>query len=423
MKNTTKILNYRDKVYLYYSQNGIPLRIATGIEWNDLKENQNHIDKLFNNLNKIVIDYFYKENVYPETSFIKSKLNIIYNKIDTIESLYKLYLEYKLNEVKDGTYKTLKKQGLYFNEYNDNVEKININKIDDTFIKKFQQYLFDKNISDNTSRIILANTKAFIKYCEENQYIKTTNINWKPILKNIKKYKDTEETLNQMEIEFLISKRETEENVNTKRILNLFIFQIFSGVRHSDLVRIDKKYLVSDNKMKMYSQKTGTEFQIDLNDITKDILNEYNGHFNIILSYYNTNIKSMLKEYSDEMPSFKKKIKTTKIVNLKEQFEYIYRYNHISSHTARRTFITNCIELGIPWNTIMLHSGHINIQTLNKYINRKSDEETNLSELLVSGKNWENRLSKVNKVVEQNRGNQYTKEAGDKMSLGKNQQT
>ena len=36
----------------------------------------------------------------------------------------------------------------------------------------------------------------------------------------------------------------------------------------------------------------------------------------------------------------------------------------------------------------MLHTGHSNINTLNGYINRKSDTETNLSEMMISNTSW-----------------------------------
>jgi len=40
----------------------------------------------------------------------------------------------------------------------------------------------------------------------------------------------------------------------------------------------------------------------------------------------------------------------------------------ISSHTARRTFITQCLERGIPPEVVMGYTGHKDIRTMMIYV-------------------------------------------------------
>ena len=56
-------------------------------------------------------------------------------------------------------------------------------------------------------------------------------------------------------------------------------------------------------------------------------------------------------------------------------------YEVISSHVARKTFITNALYKGIPVQDVMMMSGHHNYQTMKRYISITSQRIGEISKL------------------------------------------
>ena len=63
----------------------------------------------------------------------------------------------------------------------------------------------------------------------------------------------------------------------------------------------------------------------------------------------------------------KEDITIKKMINEREHYETKQKWELISSHTGRRTFITHCINNGIDLKNIMNMTGHSNIQQLVDY--------------------------------------------------------
>lgn len=54
----------------------------------------------------------------------------------------------------------------------------------------------------------------------------------------------------------------------------------------------------------------------------------------------------------------------------------------ITSHTARRTFVTRCVLKGIPINKIMMMTSHKRLDTIIKYMNKFADTNKNYAQML-----------------------------------------
>ena len=90
-----------------------------------------------------------------------------------------------------------------------------------------------------------------------------------------------------------------------------------------------------------------------------------------------------LKELCEKYNLFQDEIKYT-VRHLKHKEAFVYkRYELISSHTARRTFITNAIDKDMTIAEIKRITGHKKYDTLLKYIN-------------LSAKNNNSKMSRLN---------------------------
>ena len=385
MKNTTKIIDYRNMIYLYYSQKGQALRIATGISVNEKVKFQNHLDKQLNIMNKHIIDYFTRENKYPPVQWVKIKMNLINNSEDSLESLYNRYMEsIEKNNFTEGTigiYNYMKSLLIQYNEKN----KVDINQIDEKLIFSIKEYFYERGIKDNTQILYLHRIKKFIKYLIKNNMIKNNFIEWDNVFKNLKRYKEEEETISNEVLSFLIDQRGKVKKYS--KVLDIFLFSIFTGLRYGDIMSMSRDEIINHFINKI-TQKTKAEVYIGLNELTIDILEKYDYNLNLFdLSYYNRAIKLMLKDYSVEMPSFGKQMIVKRRVKGKLIDFKIFRYDRFASHSGRRSFITINIDNNTPLNLIALNTGHRKMEILLGYMNKRQNTITNLSDNMLNNLN------------------------------------
>ena len=384
IKNTSSIINFRDKVYIYYSHCGHVLRIPCGIEWKDLDKNRNRVDKMLAKLNKIVIEYFDLEMEYPNVDYIKEKMNLITNDTDDLKSLFKLWIHKKNEEsLSQKTMDLIDNSFILLCDFSEK-HKININQLNDDFIRRYQTFLReDRKLADSTYIIEMGRFKEFIKWVMIYTSVKKHIINWELLCKKTKTWKTDRETLTIEELMILYSKRNTDKYRIT---LDLFLVQCFTSLAYVDMMRINKK-LIEDGRIKIDRQKTGSECDIGINKIVEEILVEHDYNLNLMeLPNYNKSIKHMLKSYVPDLPGMEE-LKNIKFVrNGKEFFYDEYKYNRFSSHSARRTFITINIKNGTPFNLIQLHTGQKTESIMLGYCNNKTDTKTNLGEQMINGK-------------------------------------
>ena len=159
-----------------------------------------------------------------------------------------------------------------------------------------------------------------------------------------------------------------------KKCLDLLLFQCFTSLRHSDSVRNMKDY-IKDNYIKIKPIKTKkkkNEQIIPLIPLTIEILKEYDYDFKEVnRDRHTVNIKTLLKEFSEEMPSFKIMREEKYNSNGEEIINYVPRYLRFGSHSGRRTCITLMIEAGVPYTEGMKISGHTSIQIYEGYVNTR----------------------------------------------------
>lgn len=154
------------------------------------------------------------------------------------------------------------------------------------------------------------------------------------------------------------------------RVRDVFCFCCFTGLRYSDVANL-KRPAIKENHIEVTTIKTDKKLQITLNDIAKAILKKYAKEefpYNRALPVI-TNQR--MNEYLKELGELCEINEPVTLVYNKggKRFEEVYpKYALIGTHTARRTFISNAIQAGIPPQVVMKFTGHSSYASMKPYI-------------------------------------------------------
>lgn len=141
-----------------------------------------------------------------------------------------------------------------------------------------------------------------------------------------------------------------------------FILDCYTGLRISDLVLLNKRNLSGDT-ITIANEKTGERVIIPLHPLVKIILGKYNGFPPAVKDY---TMNAEIKEVG-EKAELNEKILFTITKGGRRQDTYLKKWQAISNHTARRSFITNLLKNGVPHSIVMKLTGIRSPATLARY--------------------------------------------------------
>lgn len=167
---------------------------------------------------------------------------------------------------------------------------------------------------------------------------------------------------------------------------DVFLFCCYTGLRSSDVFKLRKADCYEDH-ITFTTQKTGHTLTVPLNDRAKAILEKY------------SKCKPNRKQKADgvEQPALPTAaVKTMnkhlhvmmQLASIDAPTHHVYyigsdrydevepKYDLITTHTARHTFIVTAISLGIPIPVIMEWTGHSNFKNMKPYIAIANDTST-----------------------------------------------
>ncbi len=400
MKSTVKIVKYQENAYIYYSNKGRVYRHHTQVRWSErnIEKNKISIDKDMSKMELLRAEYYDKNRQQPSIEYIKynMKNSEKINKSD-IENVFDKFLEYKKTSVKSGSlwnWKSFKTTLFDFIT----TKNISFEIIDEDMFYSFIEYLNSKGYIDNYSKNLLRNFKHFILVSvdlglipDKNLKVKITDIFMKRLNKKFYNKRKEFVIITDEELYFLISKRGTlKYNRNVK--LDMFIFQLLTGWRFSDLFRFNLNNIENDI-LTIKSKKTSKDIRIKLDPVLKNILEDNHYCFKTITNpSYNRVLKLILKDFSEDCPSLKKdhivieyRGGVDKEIAIKKP-----KYEFVGSHTFRRSFITNAYEKGYSIKDIGKSTAQAD-KTIYTYISQTENVADISSKLLEGLENYNNK--------------------------------
>lgn len=281
---------------------------------------------------------------------------------ELVMGVFEEYLEVRKLEVSKATVKRTKVLYNHLKNYEEKYAKsLNFDDLTIVFFEKFRAYLLkDVKLTNNTLARYIKTVKTFLTWCIKRGY--TDN----DAYKEFKLKSEKTEVIYLTRDEFLaISRLDLSEEITLEKARDVFCFGCLTGQRYSDIAGL-KRSDIKGNVWFLHVKKTRDIIKVPLTQPALDILDKYQ-HLNKplpILTNQRTNL--YLKEVA-------------KLAGIDDEISYVRhrgserieiqdkKYNFVSTHTARRTFVTLSMEAGMTNPEIMAITGHKELKTLQKY--------------------------------------------------------
>ena len=181
------------------------------------------------------------------------------------------------------------------------------------------------------------------------------------------------------EIQLLAKKK---FDTRLEKVRDLFLMSCYCGLRYSDLISL-KPIHVQNGMITKIAVKTNEFVKIPVIPQLQLLFNKYWTHWKGLPQITNQKGNEYLKELAKD-------------AELTREFNYVQKKNKksiettylawqmMSWHVARHSFITNCIQFGVPQEVVRRVVGHSSFQTLKKYI--QNDDDYNKIEMMKMSK-------------------------------------
>ncbi len=246
--------------------------------------------------------------------------------------------------------------------------KLSFDKMNLQFFEKFTAYLMqDLEHSNNTVGKYISSLKTFLRWAVDR------NINTHLDFIKFKVYSDKTDivVLTEKELMTIYSLDfstipDIENRKTLEKVRDVFCFQCFTGQRFSDIENLKRDDIKNDSWL-LHTYKTKDIIEIPLTPLAKEILERYklNPQPLPVISHQKTNnlIKDVcrLAEITEPLTLVRYR-GHERIEAIKQKCDFI------TTHTARRTFVTISLEKGMKADTIMEITGHTSYKTFRKYV-------------------------------------------------------
>ncbi len=290
--------------------------------------------------------------------------NIFYDAYDEFTAQKTKNQEWKPSTVK--RYKNIKNILEAFEK--DRKFSLNFNAINSRFHAEFTDYCMStKKHVNNTYSRNLGLFKTFMLWSFKNGY--TYNQEFKEMQK-VPKVIIPQVALQKADLEQLMQK--DFENVRLERVRDVFVFACVTGLRFGELSFVSKNSVIGD--VLHLKEEKGAEKEvrtIPLNDLALYLLRKYDYKLPLIA---NQKHNLYIKEVIDEA-GFKHTVEKVIIRGKEVQRVPVLFKDMVSTHTARRTFITMLKRDGKSDKLISKITGHRDLKTLNQYYQVDDDSK------------------------------------------------
>lgn len=325
---------------------------------------------------KGIIASLLKEHIQPTPELVKSRFKAL-RKTDATRTGEKSFLEFFQDWIDQSrnskTEQTLKLYGSVkarLEEYQeDRGAKLTFERMDREFVNSFTDYLIRiKKLQNSTVWHNVKTWKAFMNWAVKIGL--TTNREFERITKkdfNVQEpmiVRLTEEEFNRFtDYDFTGS-----PYLNNAR--NLFILQASIGVRVSDLLKIVQApaFYIEGDSIRIVAQKTRKEQRIPLNPRARRILFSANPPHHISDVKLNKYIKEAAKVAGLDRVVTKSEFRGTNRTDIS-----VPLHDEISTHCAKRTFVSLMVASGVHIQTIADITGNT-LETIQRYISLDEGE-------------------------------------------------
>jgi integrase len=343
---------------------------------NKLKQSSSEINtaiqKMSNDLDRIFREFELKGEI-PSIELFKEEYRRNLEQTiapPTQTNLFKAFDEFvlqsgKRNDWTPATYSKFKTVRLHLLNFKENFQLSDLS--EETLLEYVNFLRIEKEMRNSTIQKQIGFLKWFLKWCRLNNFEMLYNFeNFRPKLKETSKRVIffTQEELEKIKSCNLSSKEYLE------RVRDVILFLCYSGLRYSDAYALTKDD-VKTNYIEFVTKKTNDSLRVELNKHSRLILDKYvdvpmkgNKALPVIS---NQKMNDYLKELG-ELAKINEPIRETYYIGNKRIDIFKPKYELMTSHIGRRTFICTALSLGIPAQVVMKWTGHSDYKSMTPYI-------------------------------------------------------
>lgn len=253
-----------------------------------------------------------------------------------------------------------------------------LNLIDGDYLLRFHQWLVDvRHQQGVTVHGNLTRFKWFLKWAKRKGiYTGTANIDYRPKVKGANDRNRAIIYLTHDELQQVEQYHFKQHCKNVSK--DVFLFCCYTGLRSSDILRLSQADIHGDH-ITFTTQKTNDTLTVPLSIRARAILDRYHGckpnrrqrTLGILhpalptpdRKSQNRALHAIMKEIGIDSPTHH-----IYYIGSERHDEIVPKYELISTHTARHTFIVTAISLGISPTIILSWTGHKNYEAMRPYI-------------------------------------------------------
>jgi integrase len=261
-----------------------------------------------------------------------------------------------------GKFRAVKKHLLEFDKY------LNFHTISETKLQQYVQKLYKKDMRNTTIAKNIDYVRWFLRWsASKGYYSGNLHVIFRPRFKGIDGNAKEIIYLTQDELQKV---QDYKGQGYLERVRDVFLFCCFTGLRYSDVAKLTRAEITND-EIKIVTQKTSESLTIELNAHSKAILERYkdikfpNNKALPVISNVKMNV------YLKELGRACELDTPQKVVYFQgnSRKEEIYpKWAILTTHAARRTFVVTALTLGIPAEVIMRWTGHADFKAMKPYV-------------------------------------------------------
>ena len=152
------------------------------------------------------------------------------------------------------------------------------------------------------------------------------------------------------------------------KVRDTFVFCCYTGLRYSDAAKLSRAD-IGDGYIDIVTQKTSDRIRIELNAHSSAILERYKNDTygdHALPMYSNQRSNVILKEIG-ELCNISAPVRIVSYSGSRRSEKVLPKWQLLSFHAARRTFVVTALQLGIPAEVIIRWTGHKNFDALKPY--------------------------------------------------------
>ena len=246
-----------------------------------------------------------------------------------------------------------------------------INELTEEDLQRFVSRLLRKGMRNTTVAKDYAFVRWFLSWASKKGYY-TGNVHqtFKPRLKGTDGNAKEIIYLTLSEMERLRACEIPASKTYLEQTRDVFLFCCYTSLRYSDVAALTVED-VKEGYIQVVTQKTSDGLKIELNRHAQAIIDKYRGkRFRGSLALPVISNQKM-NDYLKELGQMAGLDEPTRIVYFKgdKRFdEYHPKWELLTTHCARRTFVVTALQLGIPVEVIIRWTGHSSYEAMKPYV-------------------------------------------------------